>query len=107
LCNQLARWAIPELKDRRHETHTRHVSGKTVIGEQIERRRVRGGGAWVRLRAFIHIEQPYTYPASAEPPGAEQSNRTASGNQNLRPVAAHAAFPIWWRHAMGQCPPIS
>ena len=45
------------MKDRRHQPDARHVGVEPVLGEQIERRRMRGRRARIGLRALVDVEQ--------------------------------------------------
>ena len=59
---------VPEMKDRRHQPDARHVGVEAVLGEQIERRRMRGRGARIGLRAVIEVEHPHRHAAAAKQP---------------------------------------
>ena len=52
----LATWPIPELEDRRHQPDARHLIGKSILGEQIERGGMGRGRPWIRLQSFVDVE---------------------------------------------------
>ena len=57
--------------------------------EQIERRRMRGGGARIGLRAVVLVEQPHRQAAASEQPGAQQPDRAAARDQDAPVINAH------------------
>ncbi len=73
---------VPELEDRRDQADPRHVVGKPVVAEEIERRRMCGGGARIGLRAVALVEQPDRDALAPEQPRAQQSDRSATGYQD-------------------------
>ncbi len=84
---------VPELEDRRDQADPRHVVGEPVLAQEIERRRMRGGGARIGLRAVIVVE--HAGPArragrAARRTAARPGRRPRSA---LRVVTCHAANP--------------
>jgi hypothetical protein len=80
---------VPELEYRRHEPDALHVVGKAVLGEKVERRGMRGGGAWVRPRPFVLVEQHDRNAAPSQEPRAEEPDRAAARDQDLPFVEGH------------------
>src|SRR5215813_11933312 len=56
LRDQLLARPVPELEDRRDQADARHVLVEAVFGEEIERGRMRGGGARVGLQLAIVVK---------------------------------------------------
>ena len=71
LRDQLAARPVPELEDRRDQPDARHVGGEAVLGQQIKRRRMGGGGARIGLRAVVLVEQPHRNALAAQQPGTQ------------------------------------
>ena len=59
--------------------------------EQIERRRMGGGGARIVLQAVVLVEHPDRHAPPPEQPGAEQPDRTAARDQNVRALVIRLA----------------
>jgi hypothetical protein len=97
LRHQRIRRAVPELENRRDQPDPRHVIGEPVLAQQIERRRMGGGGAGVGLRAVVLLEQPHRQAAATEQPRAQQPDRAAAGNQHALVIGRchDACTPSW------------
>jgi hypothetical protein len=90
LRDELRARPIPELKDRRHQADARHVVGKPVLDQEIERRRMRRGGAGVGLQAAIVVEKADWQPAAAEQPSAKKPDRPAAGDEDSSMIRTHS-----------------
>src|SRR5262249_24571612 len=89
LGDELAGRPIPELEDWRDESYPRHVIGKSVVLEQIERRRMGGGRARVGLQRGVLVEQYDRHAAASEQPRAQEPDRAAARDQHLLSWGCH------------------
>jgi hypothetical protein len=99
LRDALLAWPVPELKNGRNQADARDVVGKAIFAQKIERRRMSRGGARVRLRAAIVVEEPDRQAAAANEPCAKQPDRATAGDQDSPVVGIHpVSLPNRARH---------
>ena len=84
--------SLPDLENRRNQAGVRRSVGEPVVGQEIERRRMRRRGARVRLLPVIVVEEAADrQPTPADESCAKQANRAAARNQDSPIIRAHSA----------------
>ena len=77
----LARRAVPELDDGTDEPDAGHVLDEAGLGQQLQRRRMRGRGARIVGEAGIVVEHPDGHAPAREQQRGQEPHRPAARDQ--------------------------